>query len=125
MTDDGEKKSLKFYGMSSREAQEKHHEGVKDYCAAEGKCVEVAYKGPVQGVLQEVTGRSEIGLCLRRGGSAQGSFQVLHLRPLHPHAPPNSTESRWASVRRYQTWLASVVASASRWHACVAASSAL
>jgi GMP reductase len=55
-TDNGEKRSLKFYGMSSREAQEKHHEGVKDYCAAEGKCVEVAYKGPVKGVLQEVTG---------------------------------------------------------------------
>ena len=55
-TDNNEKRSLKFYGMSSREAQEKHHEGVKDYCAAEGKCVEVACKGPVKGVLQEVTG---------------------------------------------------------------------
>jgi GMP reductase len=56
MTVDGERKTLKFYGMSSREAQEKHHEGMKDYIAAEGKCVEVAYKGPVRGVLQEVTG---------------------------------------------------------------------
>ncbi len=55
-TGDGGKRSLKFYGMSSREAQEKHHEGVKDYCAAEGTCVEVACKGPVKGVLQEVTG---------------------------------------------------------------------
>jgi len=50
VTTDGEKRSMKFYGMSSREAQEKHHEGAKDYCAAEGKCVEVAYKGPVKGV---------------------------------------------------------------------------
>ena len=33
-------------GMSSLEAQEKHHEGMKDYAAAEGKCVEVGYKGP-------------------------------------------------------------------------------
>jgi len=56
VTADGEKKAMKFYGMSSREAQEKHHEGVKDYCAAEGKSVEVAYKGPVKGVLQEVAG---------------------------------------------------------------------
>ncbi len=55
-TDNGEKRSLKFYGMSSLEAQEKHHEGLKDYTAAEGKCVEVPYKGPVQNVLQEVTG---------------------------------------------------------------------
>ena len=56
VTADGAKKSLKFYGMSSREAQEKYHEGVKDYCAAEGKSVEVAYKGPVKSVLQEVSG---------------------------------------------------------------------
>src|SRR5271165_6486737 len=56
ISDNGEKRSLKFYGMSSREAQEKHHEGKKDYAAAEGKCVEVAYKGPVREVLGEVTG---------------------------------------------------------------------
>jgi len=56
ITDYGKKKSLKFYGMSSLEAQEKHHEGMKDYIAAEGKCVEVPCKGPVQDVLREVTG---------------------------------------------------------------------
>lgn len=55
-TDNGEKKSLKFYGMSSLEAQEKHHGGMKDYAAAEGRCVEVSYKGPVKAVLREVTG---------------------------------------------------------------------
>ena len=53
---DGVKRSLRFYGMSSREAQEKYLGGVRDYCAAEGKCVEVEYRGPVQDVLQEVTG---------------------------------------------------------------------
>ncbi len=53
---DGKKRSLRFYGMSSREAQEKHLGGVKDYCAAEGKSVEVLYRGPAAGVLQEVTG---------------------------------------------------------------------
>ncbi|MBV9121953.1 MAG: GMP reductase [Planctomycetes bacterium] len=52
----GRKKSLKFYGMSSAEAQEKHHGGVKDYSAAEGKCVEVPSKGPVAQVLRDVTG---------------------------------------------------------------------
>jgi IMP dehydrogenase/GMP reductase len=55
-TDDGGKRSMKFYGMSSREAQVKHQGGVKDYCAAEGKCVEVAHKGSAREVLQEVTG---------------------------------------------------------------------
>jgi len=54
--EEGQKKALKFYGMSSREAQEKHLGGVKEYCAAEGKAVEVAYRGPVAGVLQEITG---------------------------------------------------------------------
>ena len=53
---DGVKRSLRFYGMSSREAQEKYLGGVKDYCAAEGKCVEVEYRGLVKEVLQEVTG---------------------------------------------------------------------
>lgn len=55
-TVEGQRQSLKFYGMSSVEAQEKYHGGVKEYCAAEGKCVEVPYKGPVKDVVQEVTG---------------------------------------------------------------------
>jgi len=56
VTVDGKRQSMRFYGMSSREAQEKHHEGMKDYIAAEGKSVEVPYKGPAQDVLREVTG---------------------------------------------------------------------
>src|SRR6266702_7158303 len=44
MMADGHKQFLKFYGMSSAEAQEKYQGGVKDYSAAEGKCVEVSYK---------------------------------------------------------------------------------
>jgi GMP reductase len=55
-TVDDKKVSLQFYGMSSREAQEKHLGGVKDYCAAEGTSVEVPYKGPAEEVLREVTG---------------------------------------------------------------------
>ena len=53
---DGQKQSLTFYGMSSAEAQEKHHGGVKGYSAAEGRCVEVPYKGPAAEVLRQVTG---------------------------------------------------------------------
>ncbi|MCL4855165.1 MAG: IMP dehydrogenase [Bryobacteraceae bacterium] len=53
---DGKKTSLRFYGMSSREAQEKHLGGVKEYCAAEGKAVEVPYRGTAEGVLREVAG---------------------------------------------------------------------
>jgi GMP reductase len=53
---DGQKQSMKFYGMSSVEAQEKHQGGVKDYVAAEGKCVTIPYKGPVADVLRQVMG---------------------------------------------------------------------
>jgi GMP reductase len=56
VTTDGQRKAFKFYGMSSIEAQEKHRGGVRDYCAAEGRCVEVPYRGPAEKVLQEVLG---------------------------------------------------------------------
>lgn len=50
-TVDGQKQSMKFYGMSSVEAQEKHQGGVKEYSAPEGKCVAIPYRGPVAEVL--------------------------------------------------------------------------
>jgi len=59
-TDDGAvkmvKKKLKFYGMSSKDAMENHYGGQADYRAAEGKCVEVAYKGLVDKTLNEIQG---------------------------------------------------------------------
>jgi GMP reductase len=36
-----------FYGMSSESAMNRHHGGVANYRAAEGKTVKVPYKGPV------------------------------------------------------------------------------
>jgi GMP reductase len=50
------KKSLKFYGMSSKEAMEKHHNGVANYRTSEGRCVTVPYKGSVQEVLLDIFG---------------------------------------------------------------------
>src|SRR5262249_58042663 len=44
---DGQKQSMKFYGMSSAEAQEKYQGGVKEDSAAEGQCVEVPYTRPL------------------------------------------------------------------------------
>ena len=49
------KKSLKFYGMSSYEAQEKHG-GIKDYRASEGEVIQVPYKGPISKIIQEIQG---------------------------------------------------------------------
>ena len=51
-----QKKSFVFYGMSSKEANDKYNGGLKDYRAAEG-CVQfIPYKGSVEKVLQEITG---------------------------------------------------------------------
>ena len=47
---------VKFYGMSSKAANEKHSGGLKDYRASEGREVSVAYKGKVQDTIQEILG---------------------------------------------------------------------
>lgn len=52
----GEKKFVKFYGMSSKEAQEKHNSGVKEYRASEGKSVEIPYRGSVETTVREILG---------------------------------------------------------------------
>jgi GMP reductase len=49
------KKSLKFYGMSSHNAQEKYG-GVKDYRASEGRTKTVQYKGPASVVIEDILG---------------------------------------------------------------------
>ena len=47
---------LKFYGMSSREANEIHAGGLRSYRASEGRSVTVPYKGEVADTLQEILG---------------------------------------------------------------------
>lgn len=47
---------MKYYGMSSHYAQEKHGEGKKDYRASEGKILNIPYKGGVESVIQEILG---------------------------------------------------------------------
>ena len=48
--------SVQFYGMSSEKANEKHFGGLNNYRAAEGKVVEVPYKGKVADTVQEILG---------------------------------------------------------------------
>jgi GMP reductase len=50
------KVSLKYYGMSSKDAMDKHHNGVAQYRTAEGKCVTVTYKGLAEDTLQDIYG---------------------------------------------------------------------
>jgi len=55
---EGEKRkiSLQYYGMSSKNAMDKHHNGVAEYRTAEGKCVTVPYKGTAEEVIQDIYG---------------------------------------------------------------------
>lgn len=50
------KKSLKFYGMSSKEAMEKHNGGVADYRTSEGRCVTIPYKGTTNDTVLDILG---------------------------------------------------------------------
>ena len=51
-----EKQFIQFYGMSSKTANDKHFEGLKDYRSSEGRTVLVPYRGPVVLTLQDVLG---------------------------------------------------------------------
>lgn len=53
---DKRKKTLKYYGMSSKNAMDKHHNGVAKYRTVEGKCVAVPYKGTASEILQDIYG---------------------------------------------------------------------
>jgi GMP reductase len=52
----GDKKFLKFYGMSSQEAQDKHGLGLKDYRSSEGRVLRAVHKGPVADTVQDILG---------------------------------------------------------------------
>ena len=54
--EDGQRASMKFYGMSSQTALDKYAGGRKDYRACEGKEVVVPHKGPVKETIQEIAG---------------------------------------------------------------------
>lgn len=48
--------TMRFYGMSSHEAMDKHYGGKVNYRASEGKVVNVPYKGPVSNTIEEILG---------------------------------------------------------------------
>jgi GMP reductase len=51
-----EKKFIPYYGSSSEEAMKKHHGGMLEYRASEGKSVLLPYKGPVEKTIQDILG---------------------------------------------------------------------
>jgi GMP reductase len=50
------KKSLRFYGMSSKEAMNKHNGGVAGYRTSEGKCITIPYKGSTEDTIKDILG---------------------------------------------------------------------
>lgn len=52
----GNKKFMRFYGMSSKEAMDKFNGGQNNYRASEGRSVKVSYKGLVEDTLLEIMG---------------------------------------------------------------------
>jgi len=48
--------TIRFYGMSSETANDKHFGGLRDYRAAEGKEVSVSYRGDVRNTVQDILG---------------------------------------------------------------------
>ena len=47
---------VQFYGMSSKTANDKHFGGLRNYRAAEGKTVEVPYRGKITDTVQDILG---------------------------------------------------------------------
>lgn len=54
--EEGGKKYLRFYGMSSDTAMKKHKGGVAEYRASEGKTVRIPYRGAVEGTIRDILG---------------------------------------------------------------------
>jgi GMP reductase len=52
----GKPTAMKFHGMSSQEAMEEHYGERASYRAAEGKAVEIPYKGPVKDTVETILG---------------------------------------------------------------------
>jgi GMP reductase len=54
--ENNERKSMSFYGMSSKKSQEKYGEGLQCYKASEGRVKTVDYKGTVYLTLRDILG---------------------------------------------------------------------
>ena len=54
--EENSKKYKLFYGMSSDTAMKKHHGGVANYRASEGRTIKVEYKGPVENTILDILG---------------------------------------------------------------------
>ena len=68
-----QKQFVQFYGMSSKSANDKHFDGLKDYRSSEGRTVLVPYKGPITGTIQNILGG------VRSSCTYAGAIRLKHL----------------------------------------------
>ena len=67
------KKSLTFYGMSSKRAQDKHSGGMKSYRSSEGRVLNIPYKGTAKEVINDMLGGIR-SACTYTGASYLSDF---------------------------------------------------
>ena len=83
-----EKQFIKFYGMSSESANNKHFGGLKDYRASEGRTVMVPYRGAVELTVQEILGG------VRSTCTYVGAQKLKHLNKCTTFIRCNNTHNR-------------------------------
>ena len=79
---------MKFYGMSSETANDKHFGGLKDYRAAEGKEVVVPYRGSVDTTVQDILGG------LRSACTYAGAKEIKDLTKCTTFVRVNNTHNK-------------------------------
>ena len=79
---------VKFYGMSSETANDKHFGGLKDYRAAEGKEVSIPYRGSVDATIQDILGG------LRSACTYSGARRIKDLSKCTTFVRVNNTHNK-------------------------------
>lgn len=82
------KQFVKFYGMSSKTANNKHFGGLKDYRSSEGRTVLVPFKGTVDKTVQEILGG------VRSSCTYVGASKLKHLSKCTTFVRCNDTHNR-------------------------------
>jgi len=86
MEEDG-RSVVKFYGMSSKTANEKHFGGLMDYRTSEGRTVHIPYKGEIKDTVQDILGG------VRSACTYVGARELKHLSKCATFVRVNNTHN--------------------------------
>lgn len=85
---ESEETFVKFYGMSSQAANEKHFGGLKEYRASEGREVLIPYRGSIETTVQDILGG------LRSACTYVGASQLKELSKRTTFVRVNNTHNK-------------------------------